>query len=197
MSVFNRAETPPNRAEHPNRKVAPATHYVVSYDKPTWVQRDHPVYGYKVLSSTVDTRYFPDKKSAKKYGNSVADLGFDPYVEKHDKKSQDAGYTQGKPAKLIGAKFKNRKAAPATHYEVTHNEWSGVGPGATLTNKKTLYLPDKKSAKKYGNSVADLGYDPYVEKHDKKSQDAGYSKGKTDRLMEAGFQARKFIKGRY
>jgi hypothetical protein len=167
----------------------------VSYNKPTWVQHDGPVYGYKVLGNAVDTRYFPDKKSAKKYGNSVADLGFDPYVEKHDKKSQDAGYTQGKPAKLIGAKFKNQKVAPATHYEVTHNEWSGVGPSATLTNKKTQYFSDRKSAKNYGKQIASRGYDVFVQKHDKASQDAGYSKGKTDRLMETNLSGHKFLKG--
>jgi hypothetical protein len=61
------------------------------------------------MGTANDTRYFSDKKSAKTYGNSVADLGFDPYVEKHDKKSQDAGYTQGKPAKLMEAGFQARK----------------------------------------------------------------------------------------
>jgi hypothetical protein len=98
----------PNRAEHPNRKVAPETHYVVSYNKPTGELHDGP-YGYKAMTTAVDKKYFSDKKSAKKYGNSVADLGFDPYVEKHDKKSQDAGYTQGKPAKLMEAGFQARK----------------------------------------------------------------------------------------
>jgi hypothetical protein len=102
----------PNRASDPARKqgdhTTPTVHYTVSYNKPTGELHDGP-YGHKVMGTAPDTMYFPDKKSAKTYGNSVADLGFDPYVEKHDKKSQDAGYTQGKPAKLMEAGFQARK----------------------------------------------------------------------------------------
>jgi hypothetical protein len=100
----------PNRAEHPNRKVAPATHYAVSYNKPTGELHDSPsAPGGKVAGTANDTRYFSDKKSAKTYGKGVAKLGYDVYAEKHDATSQAAGYTKGKTAKLMEAGFATTK----------------------------------------------------------------------------------------
>lgn len=93
------------------------------------------------------------------------------------------------------------KFPASNHYEVTHFAPTGqtyqgpYGHPASVTSPKTQYFGDRKSAKQYGKSVADLGYDVYVQKHDKSSQDAGYTKGKTDKLMETGLSVRKFLKG--
>lgn len=98
----------PNRAEHPGRKVAPAHHYTITYNKPTGELYDGP-YGYKEMATKPDTKYFDDKATAKTYGNSIAKMGFDVYAEKHDPESQQAGYTKGKPAKLMEAGFQATK----------------------------------------------------------------------------------------
>lgn len=94
----------PNRAEHPNRKVAPATHYVVSHSR--WGGTLSTSAGGKIVApNTREDKYFSDKKSAKTYGKSLAKQGYEVSAEKHSPESQQAGYTQGKPAKLMEAGF--------------------------------------------------------------------------------------------
>ncbi len=79
------------------------------------------------------------------------------------------------------------------HYELAHNEWSGVGPSATLSNQKTQFFSDKKSAMNYGKGISKLGYNVSVVKHDPASQDAGYTGGKVDHVMEARLSVHKFF----
>jgi hypothetical protein len=85
-------------------------HYTVSYHKPTGeIHPDSTAPGGRAMGTAMDTKYFSDKKSAKSYGNQITDLGFEVGVQKHDSASQQAGYTQGKPAKLMEAGFTARK----------------------------------------------------------------------------------------
>jgi hypothetical protein len=88
------------------------------------------------------------------------------------------------------------------HYIVRHHTPTGeIAQGAdgnrfSVTEPKHAYFSDKKSAYKYAKTAADSGWSSVsVEKHDKKSQDAGYTGGKPARLMETKIAARTFLKG--
>jgi hypothetical protein len=79
------------------------------------------------------------------------------------------------------------------HYELAHNEWRIVGDIASLSDKKTQFFDNKKAALDYGKGVSKRGYDVSVVKHDPASQDAGYTGGKVDHVMEARLAVHKFF----
>jgi hypothetical protein len=85
--------TPPNRAEHPNRKVG-------RYDQPLHYTVTHRQEGMGG-ATTKTTKWFGDKKSAKNYGKSLARQGYESYTEKHDPSSPHYGKGPGKPAKGV------------------------------------------------------------------------------------------------
>jgi hypothetical protein len=89
----------------------------------------------------------------------------------------------------------NRATHPkrGNHYEIAHNTWSGVGPSATLSNNNTQFFDNKKAASDYGKGVSKLGYNVSVVKHSPESQDAGYTQGKVDHVMEAKMSVHKFF----
>ena len=73
------------------------------------------------------------------------------------------------------------------HYEVAHNTWEGIGPSATQ------FFSDKKTAGNYAKGISKLGYNVSVVKHSPASQDAGYTGGKVDHLMETKASLQKFF----
>jgi hypothetical protein len=89
----------------------------------------------------------------------------------------------------------NRAKDPrrGNHYELAHNTWSGVGPSATLSKNNTQFFDNKQSAMKAGKAVSKLGYNVSVVRHNKASQDAGYTQGKVDHVMEARLAVHKFF----
>jgi hypothetical protein len=82
--------TPPDRADHPNRKIG-------KHDQPLHYTVTHNQVGMGG-ATTPTTQWFGDKKSAKSYGKSLAGQGYEPYVAKHDPSSPSYGKTPGTPA---------------------------------------------------------------------------------------------------
>ncbi len=81
------------------------------------------------------------------------------------------------------------------HYEVAHTT-PGMG-SYVPPERKVQYFDDKKRAKTYAKGVADAGHEVSVTKHTPESQASGYTKGKTARLMEAGLDLLRFVKGNF
>lgn len=80
------------------------------------------------------------------------------------------------------------------HYTVEHNTWAGVGSEASLSDLKTNWFSDKKSAMNHAKSVAKLGYQPFIRKHDPSSPDYG-TEYKPAPLLQAKIDTYKFFQG--